>query len=426
MATMTSAIAAPAASVHQGNGFRPPDGSWRSSGSARAAVSAAGFFTGRVGEVFMIARNCGKPEPVLSFPRDETTMIELQGNLHIHTGYSDGTLYHAEIAAQAADAGLDFLFITDHNVLVRGVNRWFEFPGGRRVLLQAGEEIHQQDRIPQKNHLLALGISADLGRMARNPQKLIDAVNASGGAAFLAHPYDPAAPLVREDPLGWVSWDVRGYAGLEIWNYMSEFKALFHNYGEMIFYALFPSFGIRSPDPQTLARWDQLLAEGARVSAVGGSDSHGQAYTLGPLRKIVFPYRYLFRAVNTHVLVDALSGDEREDGRAIVAALRKGRGWVAYDLAKPTRGFRFWAVGPARHVEMGEEAALSEGAVLRAEFPFPARWTILRAGAGPVARGSGTNATFSVTKPGAYRLEARRPFRGRLRGWIFSNPIYIR
>jgi len=353
-------------------------------------------------------------------------MIELCGNLHIHTGYSDGTLYHAEIAALAAEAGLDFLFVTDHNVLVRGVNRWFEFPGGRRVLLQAGEEIHQQDRIPQKNHLLALGISADLGREARDPQKLLDAVNASGGAAFLAHPFDPAAPLAHEDSLGWVSWDVRGYAGLEIWNYMSEFKSLVRNPLAMVFFALFPSLGISGPDAETLARWDGLLSDGGRVSAVGGSDAHGHAYALGPLRKIVFPYSYLFRAVNMHVLVDAPQGDAETDGRAIVAALRSGRGWVAYDLPKPTNGFRFWAEGSSGRAEMGSEIALSAAPVLRAEFPFPARWSIVRAGTGPAAGGSGTRTAFSPSRPGVYRLEARRTFRGRLRGWIFSNPVYIR
>jgi hypothetical protein len=354
------------------------------------------------------------------------SMIELTGNLHVHTGYSDGTLYHAVLAGFAADAGLDFLITTDHNVLVRGANIRYEFSGGRRVLLQTGEEIHQQDRTPQKNHLLAFGIPADLGREARDPQKLIDAVNAAGGAAFLAHPFDPAAPLVHEESLGWVSWDVRGYAGLEIWNYMSEFKSLVRNPLAMIFYALFPSLGIRGPDAETLARWDNLLAEGRRTAAIGGSDAHGHAYSLGPLRKVVFPYRYLFRTVNMHVLVNEITGNVEADGRAIVAALKAGRSWVAYDLSQRTNGFRFWAEGSGGDALMGEEIAFSGKPVLRAVLPAPARWRIIRAGSGPVREGSGKDVTFSPSQPGAFRLEARRPFRGRMRGWIFSNPVYVR
>ncbi|MFN2297221.1 MAG: CehA/McbA family metallohydrolase, partial [Anaerolineales bacterium] len=217
-------------------------------------------------------------------------MIELAGSIHLHTGYSDGELYHADLAAAAARAGLDFLIATDHNVYVSGVDRWHEFPGGRRVLMLAGEEIHHQNRVPQKNHLLALGTGTDLGRLAPDPQTLIDAVNASGGAAFLAHPYDPAAPLVHEQALGWVNWEVQGYAGLEIWNYMSEFKSYLHSRFEMLLYALMPSLAIRGPDPQTLAAWDGLLAEGRRVAAIGGPDAHGHSYSMGPLRKVVFPY----------------------------------------------------------------------------------------------------------------------------------------
>jgi hypothetical protein len=352
-------------------------------------------------------------------------MIELTGSLHVHTGYSDGELYHADLAAAAAGAGLDFLITTDHNVYVEGVDRWVEFPGGRRLLLLAGEEIHHQDRVPQKNHLLAVGARADLSRLAPDPQRLIDAVRDAGGAAFLAHPYDPAAPLVHEEALGWVNWEVRGFSGLEIWNYMSEFKSLFRNTPEMVFYALFPSLGIRGPDERTLARWDRMLAEGRKVSAVGGPDAHGHSYSLGPLRKTVFPYAYLFRAVTMHLLVAELSGNAETDGRTVADALKEGRGWVAYDLPRPTKGFRFWAEAGAGSATMGGQIPCAPGISLQADFPFSASWQILRAGGGFIGMGEGAQASVSPPGPGAYRLEARRRFRGRMRGWIFSNPIYL-
>ncbi len=353
-------------------------------------------------------------------------MIELAGSLHIHTGYSDGELYHAALADAAAKAGLDFIITTDHNVYVGGVDRWHELPGGRRVLVLAGEEIHHQDRIPQKNHLLVFGIRSDLSRLAHDPQALLDAVRDSGGAAFLAHPYDPAAPLVHEEALGWVAWDVQGYAGMEIWNYMSEFKSYLHNTLDILLYALFPSLGIRGPDGETLAAWDRLLAEGRRVAAVGGPDAHGHAYSMGPLRKIVFPYEYLFRAVTMHVMVEKITGDADADGRAIVDSLKTGRGWVAYDLPKRSAGFKFWAQGSAGSAGPGEEMPFSPGMTIQAALPASAEWRILHAGKGTAARGSGTHAAISISGPGAYRLEACRRFRGRMRGWIFSNPIYIR
>jgi hypothetical protein len=352
-------------------------------------------------------------------------MIELTGSLHNHTGYSDGELYHADLAAAAAKAGLDFLITTDHNIYVDGVDRWMDFPGGRRVLVLAGEEIHHQNRIPQKNHLLVVGARTDLSRLAPDPQKLIDAVRDAGGAAFLAHPYDAAAPLAHEDALGWDTLDVQGFSGLEIWNYMSEFKTLFHNRFEMIFYAFFPSAGILGPDPQTLALWDRYLAEGRRVSAVGGPDAHGHSYAIGPLHKVVFPYEYLFRAVTLHVLVEKISGDAQTDGRTIAEALQSGSGWVAYDLPKSTKGFRYRSEADGRITGPGGEVPFASGPVLKADLPHPAEWRIIHAGEGIVASGTGARVAFPPRGPGAYRLEARRRFRGRMRGWIFSNPIYI-
>ena len=34
--------------------------------------------------------------------------------------------------------------------------------------------------------------------------------------------------------------------------------------------------------------------------------------------------------------------------------------------------------------------------------------------------------THITTEPGAYRVETYIQYMGRKRGWIFSNPIYIR
>ncbi len=46
-------------------------------------------------------------------------MIELVGNMHMHTLYSDGTATHREIAEAAARAGLDWIIVTDHNIWVK-------------------------------------------------------------------------------------------------------------------------------------------------------------------------------------------------------------------------------------------------------------------------------------------------------------------
>src|SRR5512137_3096485 len=128
------------------------------------------------------------------------TMYELIVNLHMHTTYSDGSGIHSELARSALRGGIDVLLVTDHNVWVRGVDRYYR-EGNKRTLLLAGEEIHDQDRDPQKNHLLVFGADRELGPLADNPQELIDAVRAAGGFSFLAHPVDPALPAFGEEDI---------------------------------------------------------------------------------------------------------------------------------------------------------------------------------------------------------------------------------
>lgn len=41
-------------------------------------------------------------------------MFEYKGHIHIHSRYSDGGGKVKQIAARAAQAGLDFIIITDH------------------------------------------------------------------------------------------------------------------------------------------------------------------------------------------------------------------------------------------------------------------------------------------------------------------------
>src|SRR5690606_14166483 len=132
--------------------------------------------------------------------------------------------YHREIAADAIRAGLDFVIVTDPNVLVEGVEGYYETEEGR-VLLLTGEEVHDTRRQPQANHFLAYGAGKELYRHACRPQELINTVREAGGYGFLAHPFEEALPLIREgSDLGWFNWDIEGFTGLEIWNYMSSFK----------------------------------------------------------------------------------------------------------------------------------------------------------------------------------------------------------
>ncbi|MBI4929007.1 MAG: PHP domain-containing protein, partial [Anaerolineae bacterium] len=66
-------------------------------------------------------------------------MSEILLNLHMHTTYSDGSGSHSTIAAAAMQSGLDAVIVTDHNVLVKGVEGYRQ-DGQRRLMLFIGEE----------------------------------------------------------------------------------------------------------------------------------------------------------------------------------------------------------------------------------------------------------------------------------------------
>ncbi len=353
-------------------------------------------------------------------------MHELIANLHMHTVYSDGTGRHADIVEHALRSDVDIVMVTDHNVWVQGFEGYHR-RGKKRVLMLVGEEIHDQVREPQKNHLLVFGAETELATYAKDPQALINRVNRRGGLAFIAHPTDPALPLFNEDDISWVDWEIDGYTGIELWNHLSELKTVIHNPLDALFYALFPEQIARGPAPETLARWDDLLAKGKKVAAVGGSDAHMLKKRMGPFQATIFPYSFHFKCINTHLITpEPLSGDLAADRKMIYQALRSGHCFVGYDLPAPTRGFRFSAQTIAGTAIMGDEIALDGSATLQARLPLKTECRLVRDGVAVKTWRDQLVCTFITDMPGAYRIECTIPYLGRRRGWIYSNPIYLR
>lgn len=363
--------------------------------------------------------------------------FEAIGNMHMHTPYSDGEKYHEAIAEDAIKAGLDFVIVTDHNIWVDGVEGYYENDHGR-VLLLTGEEVHNVRRKPQASHFLAYDAKQELAALAPDPQALIDKTITSGGFGFLAHPHERDVPIANEPNLGWHDWDIDGFTGLEIWNYMSNFKNRLGDALERlpiqrrwlamlvaVRMALAPEKVITGPEPETLALWDQFLADGKRVVAIGNSDAHGTPMSVGPLKRDIYPYDFLFRAVNTHLLLPKpLSGDLEKDRRLIYQAVGQGNAFVGYDMPHPTKGFRFSGKGRDRGI-MGDRIKMDAGATLQVHAPMKAPMRLIRFGEIVAEVENKTTLTYTPMEPGAYRVECDIQYHGRTRGWIYSNPIYL-
>ncbi len=354
------------------------------------------------------------------------SLYEYVGNLHMHTPYSDGEASHAEIADAALRANLDFVVVTDHNVLVNGVEGYYGDEARGHVLLLTGEEVHDQARLPQVNHCLVYGAAREMAHCASNPQELIDAVNAAGGSTFLAHPTDGVIPWLNEPPIPWVDWEIERYTGIEIWNYMTSFKRVLPTFLTGVRNVFQPQNALIGPSPDGLALWDRLLSEGKHVAGVGNSDAHGTIVQVGPLRKAIFPYEFLFRCVNTHILTtQPFSGQWAYDQAIIYRAVKEGRTFIGYDVPGSTRGFRYSANGQNGTATMGGSLRLGPGVTLQVLAPARAHIKLIRHGDVVAEARNLENLTYTAHQTGAYRVEVWRNYRGKERCWILSNPIYI-
>ncbi|RME44893.1 MAG: hypothetical protein D6791_12115 [Chloroflexi bacterium] len=74
---------------------------------------------------------------------------------------------------------------------------------------------------------------------------------------------------------------------------------------------------------------------------------------------------------------------------------------------------------------MGQELTLMNDATLDVSSPLAAHIRLLHNGR-VVAEHRGRRLRYRTSQPGAYRVEAYRRHLFRERGWVYTNPIYLR
>jgi hypothetical protein len=74
---------------------------------------------------------------------------------------------------------------------------------------------------------------------------------------------------------------------------------------------------------------------------------------------------------------------------------------------------------------MGDDIPSKHGVTLQIRLPQRAECNLIKDGVTIQTWMDRDVASFTATSPGVFRVEAYMPFRGKRRGWIFSNPIYI-
>jgi predicted metal-dependent phosphoesterase TrpH len=167
-----------------------------------------------------------------------------RGELHCHTHHSEAMGSMDDLLATARAQELDFAAVTEHNT----VSHLLEFVSHRTkdLLLIPGMEI-----TTDRGHANVWGIDRWLEFRCTRPEEMarvVEEAGARGALISINHPKEMGPP--------WTYGLEDEFDCLEVWQ-----LAWFMN------------------NHQSLALWDQLLKEGHRLTAVGGSDYHQETYT---------------------------------------------------------------------------------------------------------------------------------------------------
>ncbi len=339
----------------------------------------------------------------------ERASVYVTGDFHTHTGHSDGSCsYGSEervpcptIATAGAQGRFDFVAITDHNTLSQLSDiRAFPPELGRTII--PGTEI-----TTFQGHANVFGLLEPLefqlaGERLPDLDALLDQVEVAGALISVNHPGLPTG----ERCMG-CGWDAD-----TDWSRIDAIEVV--NGGLL-------REGTEEGPYSGIVFWENLLRQGYRITAIGGSDNHDPLDTTGAQSPVGTPL--------TRVASRSLSVPD------ILAGVRSGR--VAINLIGDREvDLKFEQDG--RDVFMGGELQLAEGETLEGTLtiggsPLAAEVEIVSSSVEAdvsVAEAERTavpaTATVSVTGQGQrgwFRFNLRDPNTGRLS--TIGNPIYV-
>lgn len=335
---------------------------------------------------------------------------EWVGAIHMHSRYSDGLGKVDTIRNTAKRLGLDFCVLTDHDTLEARTAGYEGYDG--ELLFLVGSEITCADN----SHYLGLGIDEALPPGLK-PQAVIDQVRKQRGFGVLAHPFDRGSRALKTG-YPWKDWGVQGYDAMELWTWLVDWSENTHTVFHLLAGYIFPQWFIDGPNPAAYKRWAEInshrfLAGEPPLPIVGSIDAHG-----------FFAYRRSLRTVHTHVWAPPKTGDADADTRALFAALRSRRAFIANNILHAASGFQFTVEGA--HAAYPQSCAdITAPAHVTVQAPKAGEIRIY-AGEELVQSLYGTHATYHATAPGTYRCEVWLKRRGRMHPWIFSNAVHLR
>jgi hypothetical protein len=351
-----------------------------------------------------------------------------RGVVHVHSTRSDGSGTVDEIAAAAAQAGLEFVVVTDHG------------DGTRPPLAPAYRSgvlvIDAVEISTTHGHYAAFGLGQAPYRLAGDAADVVEDVRRLGGFGVVAHPDSPRPALA------WRDWEAP-VDGLEWFNLDSEWR---DDSAPRLARALFaypfrpvPSLALLAGDGGSLLpRWATLAAR-RRVIGLAAVDAHARLGREGGfdgawINLRVPGYAALFRTAQVSVELDApLRRDAASDAATILDALRGGRSFSTIAARAGAGRVAITAERGAGRARMGQFLGGAGPVVVTVEADAPADAVIRIACDGRTITQTVAVSTFSRALDPAEAGHACQavvgwpgPSADRFVTWAVTNPIYFR
>lgn len=394
-----------------------------------------------------LQRQVNALEALRKSPPSLTNLHTYRGGLHIHSYWShdsEGTL--ASIIPAAKNAGIDFLFLTDHahgniDSFPRGYKGYYD-----GVLVEPGTERQGFCTWPLDSTVIDWTVDKDT---------IVKNVVSSGGMLFYTHSEEEH------------NWGNPYYQGMDIYNIHADTKdesLAPHIFNFIVNGSKYRPWAMREMfDEQTsiIARWDSLNRI-RRIVGFCAEDAHenqnfrarylkdGRVQWVGPNAKpidtvdVTFRNRWMFDSpddegwifkfmidtyetsfnyVTNYVLADTLSLS------SLVRHMKKGNLFIAFKSLGDAKGFMYCSKDGGGNVSgiLGDSVRIDDAKSFVAVSPLPGKFKLIHNGK-VLDTSAESEYEYHWSGPveaGVYRVEVRLRLNGDDVPWIYSNPIYV-
>lgn len=203
-------------------------------------------------------------EPFVWPAREDVVLSEeakwYRGDLHCHSTHSDGRYPMEDVFDYAAERGLDFLALTDHN----GFSHML-YLGEMQALYPELLLLYGEEMTSYRGHANVFDIYRPVDYHGTSPgydiNAVIDGIHADGGFFSPNHPAMPFFPVGDSYlGLGW-AYPETDWARVDFFEVVNGPSVVFENIPNVL-------------NTLAILWWESLLDAGHRITAIGGSDDH--------------------------------------------------------------------------------------------------------------------------------------------------------